>query len=196
LVYKSFLKLLKKISIPFTVVSTSSLLFTFNQAFAETKTIGEWLYERGNVKNSPFSKESLQNEGTLQKVQESLEQWKEIGELINKVIEWINHLPENIVQLSVNLLSWIYDILAKFVLVTPIWLFKNAWFIDTTLVFSMISVVVVIILTINESLKQMYNNKNIHYTKFSDILKRFPMAVAGAGFAPILYEKTFELLNK
>lgn len=194
MVYKSVLKSLKKLAIPFTVISTSSLLFTFHQAKAET--IGEWLYERGNIKNNPFSKENLQNEGTLQKIQESLEQWETIWQQINKGIEWLNHLPEHVPQMSVNLLSWIYELLSKFILITPVWLFKNAWFSNTTLIFSILSVAVVIILTVIESIKKMYNHKSINYTKFSTILKRFPIAVAGAGFAPILYEKAFELLNK
>lgn len=194
MVYKSILKFLKKLTIPFTTISTSSLLLTFHQAKAET--ISQWLYKRGSIKNNPFSKENLQNEGTLQKIQESLEQWETIWKQINKGIEWINHLPEHIPQMSVNLLSWIYELLSKFILITPVWLFKNAWFSNTTLVFSILSVAVVIILTIIESIKKMYNQKSIHYTKFSNILKRFPIAVAGAGFAPILYEKAFELLNK
>jgi hypothetical protein len=194
LVYKSVLKSLKKLAIPFTVVSTSSLFFTIHQAKAQT--ISGWLHERGNIKNNPFSKENLQNEGTLQKIQESLEQWETIWQQINKGIEWLNHLPEHVPQMSVNLLSWIYELLSKFILITPVWLFKNTWFSNTTLVFSILSVAVVIILTIIESIKKMYNHKSIHYTKFSTILKRFPIAVAGAGFAPILYEKAFELLNK
>jgi hypothetical protein len=194
LVYKSILKFLKKLAIPFAAISTSSLFFAIHHAKAQT--ISQWLYERGNIKNNPFSKENLQNEGMLQKIQESLEQWKEIGDFLIKGTEWFNHLSENITEMTINLTSWIYQILSKLILVTPIWLFKNASLIDTTLVFSFISVVVVIILTIIESLKKMYNNRNIQYTEFNKILKRFPLVVAGSGFAPILFEKTFWLLNK
>jgi hypothetical protein len=196
MVYKSILKLLKKAFIPFAAISTSSLFLTFKQTFAETKTIGEWLYERGSVKNSPFYKGNLQTESMLEHVQQSLEEWKQIGEFLVKGVDWFNHLPENIVQLTINLTTWIYIILSKLILVTPSWLFTNASIIDTTIVFSFISVVAVIVLTVIESLKKMYNNQKIRFTEFQQIIKRFPIAVAGAGFAPLLFEYTFKILNK
>lgn len=192
--YQSILTLFKKIAIPFGVVSTALLTTTINQVKAQT--IGGWLWERSDVKNSPFSKESLKQQSSLENIKESLEQWKHIGEEINNAIEWFNHLPENVLQMSIDLMAWIYGILAKFVLVTPTWLFNNAWFYDTTLTYSMISVVIVIVLTIFETMKMMFNTKKIKYTKFSDIIKRFPIAIAVSGFAPFLFEKTFEVLNQ
>ncbi|MGG3920394.1 hypothetical protein ABEV41_00340 [Geobacillus thermodenitrificans] len=194
MVYQSILNIFKKYAIPFGVTSTTTLFSTFQQAKAQT--IGEWLYERGNVKNNPFSKENLKEEGALEKIKESLSQWNEINSKILESIDWINHLPEHIPKMTIQLLSWIYELLSKFILITPVWLFQNAWFSNTTLMFSMVSVAVVIILTIIESLKKMYKFKKVSYTKFHDILKRFPLAVAGAGFAPFAYTQLFEWLNK
>ena len=189
MVCESILKIIKKSLIPFAAISTSSLLFHMNHVKAQT--LGEWLWERGSIKNNPYN-----NNGGNISIIETMKEWKELIQKINNGIDWINHLPEKIPQMSVNLLSWIYELLSKYILVTPLWLFKNSYFTNVTLIFSILSVAVVTILTLIESIKRMYPSKRIQYTPFKEILKRFPMAIAASGFAPFAFEQIYGFLNK
>lgn len=189
MVYQSILKLIKKSLVPFAAISTSTLLFNLNEVKAET--IGEWLWKRGNIENNPYSKSG--NEFSFF---ETMSEWRELIKKINNGIDWINHLPEKIPQMSVNLLSWIYEILSKYILITPLWLFQNSIFANTTLVFSILSIAVVIILTVIESIKRMYPTKKIRYTSFTEIIKRLPIAIGASGFAPFAFEQIYKFLNK
>ncbi|MDR4945202.1 hypothetical protein [Neobacillus cucumis] len=119
-------------------------------------------------------------------------QTQEFYNKINAVLHWFSELPAQISQWSVNLLTWIYELISALVLQTPLWLFKNTWFTDTSLVFSSISIGIIIILTSFESIKQILRRKHSDFTK---IMKRLPPAIVGAGAAPYLFQKTFELLN-
>jgi hypothetical protein len=119
-------------------------------------------------------------------------QTQEFYNQIHAVIHWFNELPVHISQLSVNLLTWIFELISALVLQAPLWLFKNTWFTDTSLVFSSISIAIIILLTSFESIKQILKRKHSDFTK---IMKRLPLAIMGAGAAPYLFQKTFELLN-
>lgn len=199
MVYQSILKFFKRLFIPFTTITTSSLFLTFNKALAATKenipSTSEWLWKNGSVKNNPFSSEHY-NDNIINRASDTVDTWERIGRDINDILDWFNHLPENIVQMSINLMAWLYEMITKLVLTTPLWIFKNAWFVDTTMTFSMISVAIVVVLSLIEIIKSMYNHKKIHFTKFSDVLKRLPIATAGAGFAPFLFVSVFNVLNK
>lgn len=80
---------------------------------------------------------------------------------------------------------------------TPSFIFNNSYTTNTTMIFSIISISIVILLTIYESLMQMVSNvTKTKYTKFKSIMQRFPVALAVAGFSPMLFEKGFEMINK
>lgn len=184
MVYKTLVKLTKKLVIPFGVV-TSSFLFTKTKV---ARAESNWL---------------IQPEGALYKVAKHkageskggdtgiLETWGTIGEYLMKTIEWFIHLPENIAQLSVNLLTKLYELLMH-VLQTPLFIFNNSYIKDATMVFTSSSILIVTILTLIELMKRMFKKR---HTDFKDIMSRWSLAVIGSGFAPFLFEQTFNLLN-
>jgi hypothetical protein len=216
ILYKSILKSIKKPLIPFSAISAALLTTKLETAKAETvKSIGEAAYQESKYAPpwfvdtvNKFKENGLVNteaesafapqwfvdwlENNQSKATNIFDTWHSIGESITGIITWFQMLPHNIGRISIEVLAWIYDFLASTVLYTPLFLFKNDWFANTTMTFSMLSVSIVIILTIIESIKQMLG---IKHTKYKDILKKFPIAVFGAGISPFAFEKVFELLN-
>lgn len=176
--------IVKKLTIPFATVSSTFLFTSFETA--EAKSLDEFIKD-GKVKNNPFYNEEAGS--TV---------WENIGNSVMSAIDFFHNLKGNVSQMSLDLLAWIYQFITKIVLHTPTFIFSNSWIKDMTLTFSTISVSIVIILTMIESIKQMMSSQDVikvSYTKFEDILKRLPIAIAGAGFAPILFQRTFEILN-
>ena len=182
MVHQSFLK---KIAIPFTVVSTSVLTFCSKAAYAET------LLDRGDVRKGVFSKSQIAERGG------SIEEIKTFFtgaiDKFNEITIWMNNLHEHIAEFSVDLITYIYEILTKIVLHTPLFIFNNSYLKNTSLTFALVSITLVTILTIFESLMQISKKK---HTKFSDIMKRYPVAIAITGFAPFLFENGFRAINK
>lgn len=178
---KTILRFVKRQFVPFGVVTTGLLFTTFKEAKAST-----------------VSDIILQRDGILTKVKKKVDPegydsslWGEIGNFLSSATDWIKHLNENVVQMSVDLLTKIYELL-MLVLQTPLFIFNNSYIKDTTLVFSGISILIVTILTMIQGIKRMFNKKHDNITKIS---KRYGLAVIGSGFAPFLFEKSFQLLN-
>lgn len=85
---------------------------------------------------------------------------------------------------------------------TPVWLFDNDWFKDTTYMFSGVSIGIMTALTIFESMKRMASglrgNDFIKVGKamdFKTILKRWFLAAGLTTIAPALWRQGFRLLN-
>ena len=163
-------------------------MFTF-RASAET------LLERGDIgKHGVFTKERiLERGGSIEETQRLFENIGYVATKISDGIKWINNSFENIEQVSIDFLSFIYETLSKIVLTTPTMIFNNSYIQNTTLTFSVISISLVTILTIFESIMQVTRQK---HTKFPEIIKRYFTAVTLTGFAPFLFEKGFTLINK
>lgn len=170
---------MKKVSIPFGVVSTSFLFA--NVAKAESN----WMLEKEGLAGKLIKHKMGGDETGF------LETWSTIGKFLVSVINWIIHLPENISQLSVNLLVKLYELL-MLILQTPLFIFNNSYIRDTASVFSMTSILVVTILTMIELIKKMLQKK---HTNLLEISKRWSLAVVGSGFAPFLFEQSFNLIN-
>lgn len=122
--------------------------------------------------------------------------WFGIGEIVKNIlnaIDFIKNINQHIYQWSIDLLAWIYSTLTNVVLHTPIFLFNNDFVRNTSLIFSVTSVSITIVLTIFESIMRMLRK---NHTEFKQILKRFPVVVAISGFAPFLFEKSFQFINK
>lgn len=179
----------------------------FNKVKAETviqsdksKTISEWLWERGNIENNPYAESGNMYEmGFGENFSEAVELWKGIGESLSKVLEWINNVNESITHLSVDLLAWVYKTLSMLVLHTPVMLFTNEWFKDNVLTFASLSMTVFAITFIYQTVRKMSFSKEMNsgfkFTEPKEILKRFAIAITGIGFAPYLFEKGFTFLN-
>jgi hypothetical protein len=187
--------LLKKVTIPFAAVTTGSLFFTFKSAFAATKEnpFGS-LTERGDVSKGIFSKEGIANRGgRIDEFKSFFEQWGAVADKFNEIKVWFNDIHQHVAEASVNLISYIYEILTKIILHTPLFIFNNSYIKNTSLTLAMVSITLVTILTIFESIMQISKQR---HTKFSDVLKRYPIAIGITGFAPFLFENGFRAINK
>ncbi|PLR72288.1 hypothetical protein [Bacillus sp. UMB0728] len=176
---KAILAFFKGISIPATAVSSLFLFSGF--AHAEPFT------SRGDVRNGIFSREAIENRGG------SLSEISQFVKDINSAIDWVRNIKEHIYQWSLDLLSFTYETLVNVVLHTPLMIFNNPYIKNTSLTFSMISVSIIVLLTVYEMIMKMLKKK---HTDFPTILKRMPIAIGVAGFAPYLFQKAFEMINK
>lgn len=187
MVHKS---ILKRIAIPVGVIASSVLFTGYNKAYAaSTDSRIKQFINNGKVSenkfyNEDFGKYSINNLS---------DQWIQIGESISNTIQWFKDLPANTAKWSVDLLGWVYQMTSDIVLTTPLWLFQNTWFKDTSLVFGTISISVMVILMIIEGIKQMMKQK---HTDLSTTMKRIPLALGVSGFAPYAFEQVFKLINK
>ncbi|PLR99624.1 conjugal transfer protein TrbL family protein [Bacillus sp. T33-2] len=143
--------------------------------------------QRGNVRNGVFSGDAIESRGGFSS--EVISFFKDV----NKAIEWLKNIKENIYEWSLDLLSFTYETLVNVVLHTPLFIFNNPFVKNTSITFSIISISIIILLTIYEMIMKMLKKD---HTDFNTILKRFPIAIAGAGFAPFLFQKGFEWINK
>ena len=148
----------------------------------------ESFLERGSVKNSPF----------YNMHDESL--WERLSSIVGKAektIDWFADIKQHIYDFSTDVFAFIFKMLMFVGFQTPSFIFNNAFTANTTLLFSALSVSVVILLTIYESLIQMTSKvSKASYTKFSTIMKRFPLVIALSGLSPYLFEKGFQLINR
>ncbi|AZV43699.1 hypothetical protein BAOM_3090 [Peribacillus asahii] len=165
--------------IPTTAISTTFLFAKFTQAKS--------FLERGDVSNGYFSGKAIAERGGL------TSEISRFFEEANKTIEYFKNINQHIYQWSLDLLSFTYETLTTIVLQTPLFLFNNSFVKNTSTTFSMISVSIVILFTIYEMIMKLLKKR---HTDFKTIIKRFPLAVAATGFAPFLFEKSFELINK
>lgn len=177
--------LLKKISIPFATVSTASLLFTFHSAKAAT--ISEVIFQKQGVLTR------VSKEGILNLPQHVIHNVDVITSHIINWLDWFNNINGSLPKLTADLLTAIYNFLAKLILQTPLFIFNNPYLKNTSLTFALISITVVTILTVLESFMQMMNKK---HTDFKTIIKRWAIVAGVSGFLPFAFESGFNFLNK
>lgn len=184
LVRETILKSLKTI-IPFSVLSSSFLFTNINKVKAEVAN--NWIFESEGIFYKIAKHKSISEGGDGG----FFETWKIIGDFILNMIKWFINLPENVTQMSINLLTKLYEIL-MLILQTPLFIFNNSYIKDTSLVFSLLSIFIVSVLTVIELIKRMLKKK---HTDSKEIVKRWTLAVVGSGFSPFLFEQSFNLLN-
>jgi len=180
-ILRNVIRYLKKIAIPVAAVS-SSFLFA-NIAHAES------FIERGSVE-----KHGLFNDYGDQNL------WERVSALVGKVettIEWFSHFPEHVYHFTADIFSWIFKTLMMIGFQTPTFIFNNPYTQHTSLLFSSISVMIVILFTMFESFVQMLSKvSKKKYTNFYTIMKRFPIAIGASLSLPYIFEKGFKLLNR
>jgi hypothetical protein len=179
-VRQTFLDYKKKLIIPYTTV-TSIFLFNTLHANAATPQFLEGAGLLGGNDNGFLS------------------QWQLIGKTLVGIIKFFGNLQNSVSHYSVVLLSKLYEFLTDYVLCTPLFIFNNSYLKDTTLTFSIISILIVTILSMINGIKVMIQSKkNKSDTLLDDVWKtskRYFLAVTGAGFAPFAFEKSFQLIN-
>jgi len=109
---------------------------------------------------------------------------------------WFKNLPHNIAEWSIELMTKIYELATSLILKTPLWLFDNDWFKNTTYKFSLISIGVVSVLTSVEGIKRMLPKKGGKKPmELKDIAKRWFIVSGLMTATPFLFQKAFQGLN-
>jgi hypothetical protein len=181
------LKIIKRISIPFGVMSTASLFSVFNTAHAET-TVSDIIFQKKGV-----LLQGTEGKGIIQGTKEVWGNIEYITEQIIKGLDWFNNLPGSISKLSADLLTLIYNFLTDIALQTPLFIFNNPLLKNTSLTFSLVSISLVTILTIFEAFMQMFKKE---HTDLKTIVKRWAIIASVSGFLPHIFEMSFDWLNK
>lgn len=181
-------RLLKIGTIPAAVISTFFFTSIGDRAYAETIS-NDSFFDKGKSMFSGFIKDSFMP-STPNPIKEVMD-W--FGEFVNL----IKDLPHNIVKMSAELLSWIYDLCAGLILKTPLFLFDNEWFTTMSLGFSGVSVGIVVVLTIIECIKRMLSgaNKKLRPMEFTTIMKRWSLVAGVTSITPFLFKSAFKVLN-
>lgn len=178
MVRQTFLKYKNKLLIPFATVTTTFLFATL-KAHAATPEI---LQGSGLLGDNGF-----------------ISKWTQIGKFFLDIINFFINIQDRISHYSIVLLSKLYEFLTDYVLCTPLFIFNNSYLKDTSLTFSIISILIVTILSMINGMKIMIQSKKDKSTSLLDDIwkttKRYFLAVTGAGFAPFAFEKSFQLLN-
>jgi len=117
---------------------------------------------------------------------------------ITDTISWIKNIKQNLIEISSDLIIWVFETLSKVILHTPSFLFNSDWFKSNVTTFSGLSILMVIILCMYEGLQRMSGDliKNKDTTDMKRIIKRFPLVVIGSALAPSVFYYTFKGLNK
>lgn len=119
--------------------------------------------------------------------------WDMIASTVTDIIEWFKHIRENIASLSIDFMTWTFDAITGIVLHTPTILFDSQWFSSNILMFTGLSIVMSMILSMIEGFKRIFNKR---HTKMDRISQRMPLVILGSGLAPLAFYYGFDLLNK
>lgn len=181
--FKAILNTPKRIIIPFTTITTS-FLFT---GFANAEGFKEIVFRKKGIFSTDFS-------GGDQTT------WFGIGEIVKNVlavIEWVKNIKHHLYDFSIDIFTFVFEMLMLVGLQTPSFIFNNSYTINTTKTFSLISISIIIILSMYESIVQMTSKVSKQkYTEFTKIVKRLPIALGIAGFTPFLFQEGFKIINK
>jgi hypothetical protein len=187
MVCKSFLK---RLAVPFTAVTTASLMFTFKSVKAATMT--DIIFQKRGVLTHKFG-EGDNGFSIIEMSKQGIHNLDVITGYIMKGLDWLNNLPVSIPKYTADLLTMLYHFLAKIVLQTPLFIFNNPYLKNTSLTFALISITLVTIFTVFEAIMQMFNKK---HTDFKTIAKRWAIVAGISGFVPFAFETGFHYINK
>ncbi|MFZ3580199.1 hypothetical protein [Virgibacillus sp. DJP39] len=115
-----------------------------------------------------------------------------VFQTFSNVIDWFEDLPIHITNFITGLTEKVYELIASLILKTPLWIFDNNFFEETTLLFSAFSVSLVSILTIIESIKRIYKKKHVDLKTIS---QRWFLVAGLSTVVPFLFHKAFQILN-
>lgn len=128
----------------------------------------------------------------LQEMKNISNGFTEVNNSLKDIIEWFKHLPENITQLSMDLISGVFKLVSNLILKTPLWIFDNQWLNNNTYLFSVISIGIVTTLTIIEGIKRILRKRHV---SLSTIMKRWFWVAGLSAIAPLLFLNGFRVLN-
>jgi hypothetical protein len=178
---------LKRLIVPYSVVTTASLIFTFNTAKAAT--VGDVVFQKqgmlthGMKSGIPLTELPKQAIHNLDIITGHIMKW----------LDWYNNIPGSLPKLTADLLTSIFHFLSKIILTTPMFIFNNSYLKNTSLTFALISITLVTLFTVFESFMQMCKKD---HTDFKKIIKRWVIVAGVSGFMPFAFETGFTYLNK
>jgi hypothetical protein len=186
---------LKRLIVPYSAITTASLVFTFSKAKAATLVdIGREMLKNGDVSHGRYSGKAIaERGGGLGEFKHLFENMDAISGYIMKALDWVNNLPVSIPKMTADLLTTIYHFLAKIVLQTPLFIFSNPYLKNTSLTFAVISITLVTIFTVFEAFMMIFNKK---HTDLKTIAKRWSIVASITGFMPFAFETGFNFINK
>lgn len=158
--------------IPFATVSTVFVTGIFDKAYAATEESAKSGWGWNPLKPITDSWENFTN--------------------------WLKAIPHNIAEFSVNLMADLYQLSTDLILKTPLWIFDNEWFHNTTYKFSLFAIGIVSVLSVVESVKRMLSGVRKGKRKamdMKDILKRWFLVSGALTAIPFLFQKAFQGLN-
>jgi hypothetical protein len=178
---------LKRLIVPYSVVTTASLIFTFNSAKAAT--VGDVVFQKqGMLTHGMKSGISL-----TELPKQAIHNLDIITGHIMKWLDWYNNLQGSLPKLTADLLTSIFHFLSKIILTTPMFIFNNSYLKNTSLTFALVSITLVTLFTVFESFMQMCKKD---HTDFKKIIKRWAIVAGVSGFMPFAFETGFTYLNK
>ncbi|WP_226035639.1 hypothetical protein [Aquibacillus saliphilus] len=104
----------------------------------------------------------------------------------------MKNIKENLPALTFDWMASTYEIITALILKTPLWIFDNTWFDNTTYLFSLIAISVVTILTSIEGMKRMCKKESMD---IQTIAKRWFIVAGLSTIVPYLFKKGFQALN-
>lgn len=116
---------------------------------------------------------------------------------IQVTVDYFANFKENLSNFSVDVMTWSYETLTRVVLHTPSFLFDSSWLAENTMMFTGLSIVVVVTLALYEGFQRMISGvketKNL--TSMKAIYTKLPLVLGVAAIAPTLFQQAFEGLN-
>jgi hypothetical protein len=182
--------ILRRLIVPYSIVTTASLIFTFNSAKAAT--IGDMVLRKRGVLTHNF-KGGDNGFSLIEMSKEGIHNIDILTSYLVKGLDWFNNLPMSLPKLTADLLTWIYHFMAKVVLQTPLFLFNNPYLKNTSVTFAILSITIVTLLTVFEAFMQMFKKD---HTPFNKIIKRWAIVAGVSGFLPFFFETGFDYINK
>jgi len=182
--------LLRASLIPFAVVTSTFITGLSSHAYAAVKNPQDITAHKSN---------HVEHQGPIDTV---VATFKEFNQTVASIKDWFEGVPTDIAQGSVHLMAWLYDLCATLILKTPLWIFDNEWFENTTYMFSLLSIGLVSTLTVVEGIKRMLSGirksgfKGIKAPmELKDIMKRWFIVAGVTTAVPFAFQKAFQGLN-
>jgi hypothetical protein len=135
----------------------------------------------------------LTNPHLIHNMTHDLDTWIKIGNHVWSGMQWITNLPDHLPKYSVQIMTSIFNIISNVTLNTPLFIFDNPVIQDKTLIFSGISVLLVILATALNGIKRMCRKQ---FTPLKSIMPKFFTATIISGMSPFLFKTGFSILNK
>lgn len=185
-IQSTLVKYFKKITIPFTAVSSTFLMTGFSKVKAETTDEGfvSKFIERGKVENNPYADTGFASDVfglSPDKLQELFN-----GLLVNSINK------STMVESSIKTLAYIYNLIVHVIITTPAIVFDSHWFSNSYMKFAGVSVLAFTLMALFNAGRKTFN---LSHTKFSDVIKRYFLAITGIGFATFFFQQFFKLIK-